>query len=133
VASTVAPASKLDAHPGHAAGLPDTRAIFFDDPTDSHKWRRGLRDRGESPERVLALAVMTQALLDLRKFAPRACHGYKPNVYDQARAYFESNDRRWPLGFVTICEMFDWSPEAVRARILATYPDSRLLPRRQRH
>lgn len=124
MASTVAPASKLDAHPGHAAGLPDMRALLWDDPTDSHTWRRALRDRGESPERVLALAVITQALLDLKKSAPH---------YDQARAYFESDDRGWPLGFVTICELFDWSPEAVRARILATYPTSRLLPRRQRH
>jgi len=109
------------------------RALLADDPTDSHMWRRGLRDRGESPERILALAVITQALLDLQKFPPRVRYGYKASLYDQARAWFESNDRRWPLGFVPICELFDWSPEAVRARVLATYPDSRLLPRRQRH
>jgi len=109
------------------------RALLWDDPTDSHTWRRGLRDRGESPERVLALAVLTQALLDLQRFPPRTRYGYKATLYDQARAYFESDDRRWPHSFAALCDLFDWSPEAVRARILATYPASRLLPRRQRH
>jgi len=121
----------MQAHPGHAAGLPDLRALFADDPTDSHTWRRFVRDRGESPERCLALAVMTQALLDLRLPEGRA-HGKDAGVYERTWAWFQTNDRGWPLAFVSICEMFDWSPEAVRARVLGRSPEPlRLVPRRQ--
>jgi len=103
---------------GHAAGLPDARALFSPDPTDVPRFRR---PRGVSPERCLALAVMTQALLDLR----RAPCGYrrKETVYRETLAWFLSNDTAWPLSFAAICELFDWNPQVIRSRVLGPSPE----------
>lgn len=96
--------------------LPDARALFSPDPADTF---RVLRVRGaETPARSLALAVMTQAVLDLRS-APRGkLHGKDRHLYAKTRAWFLSDDERWPHSFVSLCALFDWSPDAVRRHIL---------------
>jgi hypothetical protein len=94
---------------GHAAGLPDARALFSSDPTDTLRFAR---PRGISPERCLALAVMTQALLDLRR-APRG-----QVLHRDTHAWFLSPDTSWPLSFASICDLFEWNPRAIRHRVL---------------
>lgn len=107
---------------GHTGGvwmLPDARALFSPDPADALRWLR-CRPRFDSPERALALAVFTQALLDLRR-GPRA--GKERHVYPQTVAWFRNDDARWPHSFAALCTLFDWSPEAVRRRVLGPAPD----------
>ena len=96
--------------------LPDARALFSVDPADALRW---LRFRGaDTPERLLSLAVMCQALTDLRR-APRGqTTGKDRNLYAKTRAWFLSDDERHPFAFRVLCERFDWSAEAVRARVL---------------
>ncbi len=99
-----------------AVPLPDASRLFSPDPTDVVRFTR-LRI-GDTPERCLALAVMTQAILDLRRAPPGRAHGKEAGVYEKTRAWFRANDRAWPLSFASICELFDWSPGAVRAQVL---------------
>lgn len=103
-----------------AVPLPDCSRLFSPDPTDVVRFTR-LRV-GETPERCLALAVLTQALLDLRRSPPGRAHGKQAGVYEKTTAWFRANDRSWPLSFASICELFDWSPTAVRARVLGPEP-----------
>jgi hypothetical protein len=95
--------------------LPDARALFSTDPSDTFRLGRA---RAETPARSLALAVFMQALLDLRR-APRGrAHGKDRNLYADTRAWFLSDDRRWPHSFAALCDLFEWSPNAVRRAIL---------------
>lgn len=101
---------------GSAALLPDARALFSIDPCDGLRW---LRFRGaDSPERLLSLAVMCQALADLRR-APRGrLTGKDRNLYAETRAWFVDDDDGAPFAFRAVCDRFEWSPEAIRARVL---------------
>lgn len=96
--------------------LPDARALFAPDPTDTF---RVARFRGiETPARALALAVMTQAVIDFRR-APRGqTTGRERNLYAQTRAWFLSDDEHGPHAFAAICTLFGWNPEAVRRHVL---------------
>ena len=59
-----------------------------------------------------------QALLDLRR-APRGqLHGKDRHLYTDTRAWFLSNDSRWPHSFAALCDLFGWSPDAIRRAIL---------------
>jgi len=59
-----------------------------------------------------------QAVLDLRR-APRGQkHGKDRNLYAETREWFVSDDPCWPLSFAALCNLFEWSPEAVRRAIL---------------
>lgn len=102
--------------PGSAAFLPDARALFSIDPCDGVRW---LRFRGaDSPERLLSLAIMCQALADLRK-APRGrTSGKDRHLYRDTVAWFRDDDAAHPFSFRVLCERFDWSAEAVRSRVL---------------
>jgi len=96
--------------------LPDARSLFSVDPADALRW---LRFRGaDTPERLLSLAVMCQALTDLRR-APRGrIVGKDRHLYAQTRAWFLDDDEGHPFAFRVVCERFDWSPTAIRARVL---------------
>ena len=123
---------------GTSAGpvaLPDVRALFCPDPTDAQLLlhRRG---RGESPERCLALAVMTQAVLDLERSGPQMDHARgraRYGRYEETRTWFEATDPTWPYSFASICELFDWSPDAVRTRVLRRHRATPLHLVRRRH
>jgi hypothetical protein len=102
--------------------LPDARALFSPDPADALRWLR-CRPRVETPERALALAVMTQAVIDLRR-APRGqTTGKERHLYRNTVAWFQNDDARWPHSFAALCALFDWSPSAVRRRLLGPVPD----------
>ena len=103
----------MQVHSGHAAGLPDARALFSPDPTDT--LRSSPRASRDTPERRLALAVLTRSLIDLRHYRP----GRKDaGLHEQARRWFASSDASWPFSFVSVCQTFDLDPGAVRARVL---------------
>jgi len=105
----------MHAHAGPVL-LPDARALFSPDPTDTLRFSR-LR-RADTPARSLALAVLTQAVLDLRR-APRGQrHGKDRNLYADTRAWFLATEAHGPHSFEAICALFDWSPEAVRRHVL---------------
>jgi len=97
--------------------LPDARALFTPDPSDTLRISRA---RADTPARSLALAVFMQAVLDLRRAPRGATTGKERNVYSDTRAWFLSDDRRWPHSFACLCDLFEWSPEAVRQAILGT-------------
>jgi len=102
---------------GHAGPtlLPDARALFTADPSDTLRISRA---RADTPARSLALAVLMQAVLDLRR-APRGqTTGKERNLYRDTQAWFLSDDRRWPHAFACLCDLFEWSPSAVRRAIL---------------
>src|SRR4029077_21218210 len=102
--------------------LPDARALFSVDPADALRWHR-CRPRFDTPERALALAVMTEAVIDLRR-APRGqAHGKERHLYRDTVAWFRSDDGRGPHSFVALCALFDWSPDAVRRRLFGPVPD----------
>lgn len=112
-------APKLQGHTGGVWMLPDARRLFSVDPSDALRWLRS-RPQFDTPERALALAVFTQALLDLRR-GPR--EGKERKVYPQTVAWFRNDDARWPLSFAALCALFDWSPEAVRRHVLGPERD----------
>jgi hypothetical protein len=96
--------------------LPDARQLFSVDPADALRW---FRFRGtDTPERLLSLAVMCQALTDLRR-APRGqTHGKDRHLYAETQAWFRDDTDGHPYSFRAVCDRFDWSAEAVRARVL---------------
>lgn len=75
------------------------------------------RSRAISAERALILAVMWQALIDLRKhrFAQRR---QQQRLYMEAYDWVASNDRSWPFSFVNLCELLNLSPESARRELL---------------
>lgn len=109
-------ASRLQGHTAGVWMLPDARSLFSVDPADTLRW---LRFRGaDTPERLLSLAVMCQALTDLRR-APRGrTSGKDRHLYAETRAWFLDDDEGHPYAFRVLCDRFDWSVEAVRARVL---------------
>jgi len=69
------------------------------------------------PERQLAVAVLSQAANDLRKFRyARRGSGY--SLYADARKWITSNDRLWPYSFLNLCDALQLAADAIRAELL---------------
>lgn len=70
-----------------------------------------------SPERGLMLAVLGQALDDLRKerrlVRARRAH-LRPAGVLPARIWFERSSSRWPFSFERVCEELDLDAAAIR-------------------
>lgn len=78
------------------------------------------RSVGRSPEQRLVLAVLRQAVEDLRKH--RWARGRRAQrLYRDAYQWVDATDRRWPYSFVNICEVLQLSPTALRAELLGGY------------
>ena len=106
---------RSQARSGGPTLLPDARALFSPDPSDTFRISRA---RADTPARSLALAVLFQAVIDLRR-APRGqMHGKDRHLYRDTRAWFLSDERTWPHSFACLCDVFEWSPTAVREAIL---------------
>lgn len=105
-------AARMQAHSGPTL-LPDARALFSPDPVDALRAAR-LR-RAETPARALALAVMTQALIDLRHAGPGA------KLYQETRTWFVAPDTGGPYTFEAICGLFEWDAKAVRRHVLGRH------------
>jgi hypothetical protein len=101
------------------------RAILFEDlvkpetvlPVQfQHMWREA---RGVTPERALFVAVLWQAIDDLRSY--RNGHYSKGrSVYRNAYQWVVSDDRRWPCSFLNLCDLLGLSAGALRAGLLGT-------------
>jgi len=78
------------------------------------------RQSGEvCPERQLAVAVLSQAADDLRKFRyARRGSGY--SLYADARNWITSNDRKWPYSFLNLCDVLHLAADAIRAELLGS-------------
>ncbi len=70
------------------------------------------------PERMLAVAVLWQAAMDLQKFryAPRR---KKQRLYREAYQWVASDERGWAYSFVNLCDMLSVSPQYLRRELLA--------------
>jgi hypothetical protein len=75
------------------------------------------RTRFITSERALALSVMWQAIIDLRKFR-FARRRRQQRLYMEAYLWVASNERSWPYSFVNLCEVLNLTPEATREQLL---------------
>lgn len=71
-----------------------------------------------APERMLAIAVLSEGLLDLvrYRFAKRR-RGQR--LYWEAHQWVTADDRQWPFSFVNLCDSLGLSVQAVREYVLA--------------
>jgi len=75
------------------------------------------RSRNITAERQLALAVLWQAVLDLRKFR-YARRRRQQRFYMEAYHWVASDARDWPYACANLCDALGISVEALRARLL---------------
>lgn len=75
------------------------------------------RSRNITAERQLALAVLWQAVLDLRKFR-YARRRRQQRFYMEAYGWVASDARDWPYACANLCDSLGISVEALRARLL---------------
>jgi hypothetical protein len=70
-----------------------------------------------APERALALAVLNQAIMDLRRYQESGMRHHQA-THDEARDWILSDDRSWPFSFASLCDIFSISVQAVRSEML---------------
>ena len=70
-----------------------------------------------TPEKALPMAVLQQALEDLRNYQERrGTHARR--LYRNAYQWMMSDDRRWPYSFLNICDLLGLSAGALRTEVL---------------
>jgi len=74
------------------------------------------RSRAISPEKALALAVLEQAVMDLRKFR-FASRRRQQRLYMEAYRWAASDERGWPYSFASLCDLLGFDVTAMRARL----------------
>jgi hypothetical protein len=72
----------------------------------------------ETSRRDLAVGILEQATLDLRRFHG-AMSGLEREIYLDAYRWVASDDCSWPFSFLNVCELLDLTPETVREEVLA--------------
>jgi hypothetical protein len=75
------------------------------------------RTRFITSERALALSVVWQAIIDLRKYR-FAARRRQQRLYMEAYLWVASEERSWPYSFVNLCEALNLDPELTRDRLL---------------
>jgi hypothetical protein len=75
------------------------------------------KTRYVSPERALVLALVWQAVIDLRKYR-FASRRRQQRLYMEAYCWVVSDDRQWPYAFCNVAEMLDVAPGRLRASLL---------------
>jgi hypothetical protein len=75
------------------------------------------KSRAIRPERALALAVLEQAMEDLRKFR-FADRRRQQRLYMEAYRWVMSNDGSWPYAFVCLCDQLGLEVEPMRRGLL---------------
>jgi hypothetical protein len=78
-------------------------------------WSRATESSGESR---LAMAVLVQAIGDLRAFRDGAPGSESQRLYRRARRWIASHDRQWPYSFVNVSEILNIPSARVRLRLL---------------
>jgi hypothetical protein len=79
------------------------------------------RSRAISPERALALAVLEQAVADLRKFR-FATRRRQQRLYIEAYRWVAANERSWPYSFASLCDVLGFDVAAMRSRLFDLAP-----------
>lgn len=74
-----------------------------------------------SPERMLAAAVLVDALLYVRENHNKV--GYQPEV-TRDLAWIQSEDTEWPYSFVPLCHQLGLEPDFVRTVVRGWMADS---------
>ena len=69
-----------------------------------------------SPEKRLLFAVFQNAMLTLSRGRKRVAKGKPDDAYGETLAWVASEERG-PISFLTLCEIFDISPERVRRQV----------------
>jgi hypothetical protein len=75
------------------------------------------KSRAISPERALALAVLSEAVVDLDKFR-FATRRRQQRLYWEAYEWVASDDRIWPFSFANLCDALNLTVEPVRKQLL---------------
>lgn len=75
------------------------------------------KTRYVSPERALVLAMVWQAVIDLRKYR-FASRRRQQRLYMEAYRWVSSDDRQWPYAFCNVAEVLNMAPERLRAQLL---------------
>jgi len=87
-----------------------------------HLWHH---TRAIGPERALALAVLSQAVLDIQRYRSTRL-GHHREMHDAALAWIASPARDWPFSFENLCDAFGLEVPETRAALLAqTVPANR--------
>ncbi len=79
-----------------------------------HLWHHS---RAMRPERALALAVLVQAVADVRRFQESGLPQHRA-LHDAAAAWMTSDAREWPFAFVNLCDAFNLDVGQTRASLL---------------
>ena len=74
------------------------------------------RSAGAPSERRLMLAVLEEALLDVRRSANRRTLRMR-RLADEVEGWFAANDEGWPCSFLRICHALGLDAAAVRTRL----------------
>ena len=72
----------------------------------------------ETSRRDLAVGILEQATLDLRRFHG-ATSGLEREFYLDAHRWVTSDDCNWPFSFLNVCQTLKLAPETVRGEVLA--------------
>jgi len=75
-----------------------------------------------TPERMLAIAVLSQAAEDLQNFGC-ARRRRQQRLFTDAYTWVASPDRTWPYSFLNLCDQLRLCPDSVRLELLG---DTRL-------
>lgn len=84
----------------------------------AERWK-GIRET--TKEELLALAVVEQAVIDIRKYCGRRGHDHV--LYNDAYRWVTSTNREWPFSFVNLCDLLGLSPTAIRGEVLSDRPE----------
>ena len=73
--------------------------------------------RATTPERALALAVLSQAVLDLVRFRYARRRRFQ-RLYWETYEWVHSEERGWPFAFRNLCDVFGIDVSAFRRHVL---------------
>ena len=77
--------------------------------------------RKATPERALHMAVLQQALEDLRTYHHRR-GAQARRLYREAYQWVASDDRSWPCSFLNVCDLLGLCAGALRAELRRSEP-----------
>jgi hypothetical protein len=69
------------------------------------------------PEKILMLAVLQDAIICLQKYRASGSPGNK-RLFDQAKAWIQSEDWDWPFSFKNVCEAVSLNPGYLRRGLI---------------
>lgn len=88
------------------------------DTVSLHQYLDSWRGSGAlEPEKRLLLAILQDAVELFQKYAfPQSRKA--ESLFRETQSWFFENDSEWPCSFVSICEVFGFSPDYLRRGLL---------------